>query len=506
MYRARSTPYGDIYTIPTTTVDNIANRFVLEQKQRQVQQASESKALDDMFGKNISGMRDEDIPEYTQAYQDYKQAKIGLLNNNKLSGNARIQAELDAQGKLAKTFQILNNSKETQKGLLDIKKRVDNKPDDHVDDAFAMIGAANGVPSSQLHTLTRPDPNGEIDPSTGKVKIVPYDATDYNNYLDRGNVKDWEQVAKTSLGDYKDIDPIKEDYKDKSGLVLGQTVTPIKSTISPTAYMANMSKYIYSGVGRMKHYTNTFKQIYTDDKAQQIASEYYDNAKNNPLWKQAWGENGLAIPPEALLNPNTRYLALNAMENAINYPPKLGKPSNVPNPVNVAASKRAANMEDWSIKNSITSRQKDNRTPQGTNTPTTTGNAFDEIGGVRDLEMKKGGVLKGRISQGIVYDEKGGMYNGEVPIPREYLPANVTTALESGKIKIPREVRAVVKDGVVQSIITPNGEISRLALENLQKNVNKEPAKAAQPQYGSKNKPIKKVTDANLLKQLNEQK
>ena len=117
--------------------------------------------------------------------------------------------------------------------------------------------------------------------------------------------------------------------------MLGQKVTPIKATASPTSYMANMSQYVYSGVGRLKHFTNSFKDRYTDENATKIAAEYYDQAKNNPLWKQAWGENGVAIPPEALANPNTRVLALNSMEYALNNPPQLGTPRNVPNVANV---------------------------------------------------------------------------------------------------------------------------------------------------------------------------
>lgn len=116
----------------------------------------------------------------------------------------------------------------------------------------------------------------------------------------------------------------------------------------------------------------------------------------------------------------------------------------------------------------------------------TSGNSYDEIGGVEDLVNDKI-----TISQGMVTDNKTNMpYTGTTPFKREYLPANVTTALAAGKISIPREVTVVVKDGKIEAIRTSNGEISRQAIENLQKKVNTEPVKGAQPVYGKpKSKP-----------------
>jgi len=40
--------------------------------------------------------------------------------------------------------------------------------------------------------LTRPDPDGTIDEKTGQIKMIPYNPLDYNNYVDRGNVKSWQ--------------------------------------------------------------------------------------------------------------------------------------------------------------------------------------------------------------------------------------------------------------------------------------------------------------------------
>lgn len=338
--------YGEIFSLPTQYIDGIANKLYAEHKQRQAQQQQEIKGMDDMFSKNVSGVRDEDIPDIVQSYNKWKTAKIGLAKNP--NSKDRIQKELEANREMANTFQQIGNSKQMLKVLQDNGKKVAAKPDDHTDDAPTLIASTNGVPTSKFNTLLRPDPNGEIDPSTGKVKMVGFDPADYNSYVDRGNVKNWQPIMKNAVGQLKDVTPISEDYKDDKGVVLGKQVTPIKATASPTSYMANMSQYVYSGVGRLKHFTNSFKNSYTDENATKIATEYYDQAKNNPLWKQAWGENGVAIPPEALANPNTRVLALNSMEYALNNPPQLGKPTNVPNVVGVTKNKQdfASSMQE----------------------------------------------------------------------------------------------------------------------------------------------------------------
>jgi len=491
--------FGDIYTLPTSTVDGLANRLYQEQKLREAKQQQDIKGMDDMFARNVSGVRDEDIPEIAESYNKWKTAKMNLYRNPKSKN--RIQEELAAQREMANTFQQIGNSKQMLKSIQDNGKRVAAKPDDHTDDAASLIAMTNGVPTSKFGTLLRPDPNGDIDPVTGKVKMVSFDPSDYNSYVDRGNVKNWQPIMKNAIGALKDVTPVSEDYKDDKGLVLGQKVTPIKATASPTSYMANMSQYVYSGVGRLKHFTNSFKDSYTDENATKIAAEYYDQAKNNPLWKQAWGENGVAIPPEALANPNTRVLALNSMEYALNNPPQLGTPRNVPNVANVKKSDRNYSEGEFDRRQRI--RTRDSLIKIAANKPggsgvETTGNALDEFGVVTDLSLQSGG----KISKGLVYDKSGNAYNGELAVKKEWLPANVTVSLSAAKIPLKNVMNVKVKDGVIQSIMTPNGEVSRQAMENLQKKANTEPIKAPQPVFGNPTKKVeqpapKKETPAN---------
>ena len=72
-------PTGEAFLVKTPYLDKIADRLYAEQKQRELTQQNEAKLLDTEFSKNVSKLRDADIPEYTKKYQDYKNAKINLL-------------------------------------------------------------------------------------------------------------------------------------------------------------------------------------------------------------------------------------------------------------------------------------------------------------------------------------------------------------------------------------------------------------------------------------------
>lgn len=119
--------------------------------------------------------------------------------------------------------------------------------------------------------------------------------------------------------------------------------------------------------------------------------------------------------------------------------------------------------------------------PNGSGVNGTSGNALDEFGTVEPIYFKSGG----KIENGVVFDKDGNLYNGEMVIPKDNLPANVTVSLSTAKIPLSKFMNIIVKDGSVQSIKTKNGEVSRQAMENLQKKANTEPIKAPQPVYGN---------------------
>lgn len=78
-------PYGEIFEVSTKPVDDIAKRLYAEKQQRELQQRQESKMLDDEFGKNLAKVKSVDIPEITEAYNNYKQANIALMKKGNKS-------------------------------------------------------------------------------------------------------------------------------------------------------------------------------------------------------------------------------------------------------------------------------------------------------------------------------------------------------------------------------------------------------------------------------------
>jgi len=101
--------YGDIYTIPTSAVDNIAARLIQEQRQRELEKRQQDKALEDEFAKNIAGVKSIDIPDITKAYSDFKQAHIAL---QKKGQKATPQDQMDVMVKKANAFSEIAASKE----------------------------------------------------------------------------------------------------------------------------------------------------------------------------------------------------------------------------------------------------------------------------------------------------------------------------------------------------------------------------------------------------------
>lgn len=331
--------YGDIFQVPTSAVDNISAKLYAEHKMREAKQAQDLQGLDNMFAKNVAGVRDEDVPEISDAYSKYKASKIDLYRN-KLTGKDRIAAEMDAQRNLANVFAGINDSKQTKNQLENNAKIVAANPNDHLDNAATIISMTNGIPTSKLKEMGGVQiPTQEIDPATGKPKANIVNPLDINALQDRGNVQDWMPIIQKAVGIPKAKNTLSEDYKDENGTVLGQKVTPIKAVNSPVDYYNYMGAAM-AGTGRSNHFNKTFTPAYSDEKANAIIQNY-EQLKSDPVAVKAWGQDGLDIPPTALLNPATRTLALNSMAMALANKPTLGTPSNVPNIAAVISSKNS---------------------------------------------------------------------------------------------------------------------------------------------------------------------
>jgi len=127
-------PYGDAFLVQTPYLDRVGAMMINDQKQREANQAKAAQALDQEFAKNVSGMRDADIPELTQKWGEYKAAKQQLYKDgNKMSDAERIQKQLEATRKLGEIHQGISKSKaekeEEEFWVKDIQKNPDKYDD-----------------------------------------------------------------------------------------------------------------------------------------------------------------------------------------------------------------------------------------------------------------------------------------------------------------------------------------------------------------------------------------
>ncbi len=108
-----SKPWGDIYQVDQSPTNAFAARLYREQQQREMQKRMDTKMLDDEFGKNVAGVKSADIPELTQAYNDFKQQHINLQKKKA----ATPQDQMDLLLKKQKVYEIINSSKEDKERL-----------------------------------------------------------------------------------------------------------------------------------------------------------------------------------------------------------------------------------------------------------------------------------------------------------------------------------------------------------------------------------------------------
>lgn len=451
--------FGNIYTIPTSTVDNIAKMVYQEQKQREQQKLQQYKDMDDEFAKNVAGVKSADIPEISQAYNDFKQAHINL---QKKGNKATPQDQMDVMLKKAAAFQAINASKEDKERL------------------------------KQYAATVKSDTKGIYDPNAPQmVNTWLNTPTSKRNFDEDANLKykyampNIDKEIKNAAGIGKDFElQVGVDEKDplKDKVEVYRTINP------PNVFYNNLFTGLASRSDN-KGFTRSVTDNMTDEEKEKLRVAYEAKIQD-PKFKALYGDVQ-PFPASAANTELGQAVALKTMEAFVNLPIEKVKDKSVTNLDRANKEKRNYAEGEFDRRQRI--RTRDSLIKIAANKPggsgvETSGNSYDEIGGVEDLVNDKI-----TISQGNVTDNKTNMpFTGVTPFKREYLPANVTTALAAGKISIPSQVTVVVKDGRIEAIRTKNGEISRQAIENLQKKVNTEPVKGAQPVYGNpKTKSVK---------------
>jgi hypothetical protein len=149
-------PFGDIYSIGTPYLDKLSDRIYAEQKQKEMQQQRDAKAVDDEFALNMAGIREADIPELTKAYGNWKMANMALIKK----GNATPEEQMNVLRKKAAMYEIINPSKSFKKQEEQYGAGISKKRYDYIPDAHNNLVGIMRTPISQLKTMG--DPLGSL--------------------------------------------------------------------------------------------------------------------------------------------------------------------------------------------------------------------------------------------------------------------------------------------------------------------------------------------------------
>jgi len=325
--------YGDIYQMPTSAIDDIANRIYREHQLREQRQQQEVKALDGMFGQNMSKMRDIDIPTFTQKVGDWKQSAINLLKRPPKNQQEYIKQQLEVQRKLAEAQTHGARSAREKEDEENAVKGIAKDPYGFKETANPFIAARRATPIEYFkQTIIGAD-----------GKPMEIDMTDINgNIIDDGRGTDFTKVwGKAQGNSIARGTPIDEVSPDK----LTTTTTTFKGFNPPSQMLTTLSDAI-TGERATNHFIK--QHPYTDQQAEQILSNY-EKLKNSPEFKSVY-PNEPEFPATMFLSPLGRAKALSVMERALANPPLVVKGTPKQNVGAVIDYKDKKSMANWRTK------------------------------------------------------------------------------------------------------------------------------------------------------------
>jgi hypothetical protein len=289
--------WGNIFTVRTPYIDQLGQHIYQQDQLRQLQQQKESDALDNQFSKEAANIRDADVNDYADMFNQYKQAKIGLMkmNPNNIDSKAYIQAQLDANRKLAAMSQFGNESIANKAALKEVNTQYGKDTKGIYDrNAGNMISKATSLPSSQWNTLG-------------------FDPTDNESYKYKANPDKWNKVLTGAIG--KQPSKIEYDEKLPATEGLGTAHKTITGMSSPAQVSQTLTTQSINNPGE---FLRTYESQFPPERVAQITQDYNDKIANNPDSPEykLYGENGVKLPQNGTLTEQqalANTLAMNYM-------------------------------------------------------------------------------------------------------------------------------------------------------------------------------------------------
>lgn len=315
-------PYGDIYSIatPERAVNAIADKIYREKQMQEQQKRMEEKALDDDFGKNIARVKSVDVPEITQAYNEFKQAHIGLQKKGNQATPEDQMAVLLAK---AKVNEAINGSVQDKEY---IKLRADEVKGDrkgrYNPDANIKLQELLNTPTSKR--------NRDLDDDKLMFK---YSFPDLTKVIGEAVGKGEEIKIPTGKPSVKG-----EFYNDE--LVYKKINDPNK-----------VYNTLYTGIGSRPDHVNFSRVVLdsiSDQEAEDLKTRYFAKI-NDPRFKAVYGE--VKPFPESAGNTDLgKAVAIKTMQAVDVLPLDPIRTESKKNDQAAFDYKREAGMADWETK------------------------------------------------------------------------------------------------------------------------------------------------------------
>lgn len=273
---------SNLYTAGAVRFDNRQLNQMLynEQKLQQAKAQKEAAVLDEEMKANVAKIRDADVPDFVNQYQQYATAKRRLMNDRHLRKDP--QAYATAQMEVAKLYggamKLANISRQDREDQDFFRKDYSVHPENYEDDAASMWSMRNKIPYSRLNQVDL----GEMD-EKGQKKYR--DWTSFDSFRYKGVDYDPTKLLNTAQGDVmkREVD---EGVADKAGLQNKVTTYQFQGN-SPMQYRDTILGGMLGDRKANKYFQFQLKNT-PPEEIERINKEF--SAIPESVWKQ-WGVN-----------------------------------------------------------------------------------------------------------------------------------------------------------------------------------------------------------------------
>lgn len=305
-------PYGDIFSVSTSHIDQLSNRLYTEEKQREAEQQRQSQQLDNEFGKELVNVKKVDIPDITKAYGDFKQNYIRVYRMGDKATPQDHYSVLESRANLGSAINGSIADKELLKG--------------HSTGIQADQKSGKGIYSSTAAQTVQKylnTPTSKRIPENDSSELMnQYSVPGLDKELTNARGKSQREVT-INLGQSKN-DALKDDVETH------------KVGNNANQFFNSFFQELVQG-GKGDNYAGLIDHSYTEQQKEDLTNRYLAKI-SDPKFIKLYGETQ-PFNPTALQTKVGQAAAIRTMEEFANMP-LVGKTSSIPNDERVTAQRQ----------------------------------------------------------------------------------------------------------------------------------------------------------------------